>query len=376
MGAIRRLGGMITAPRATLRAIATSTAGDALEPILLWIAVVLLLRAHEAYRLLSLFAQGPSTILRRLMDLVVDDGRNDALLLVGVAVGLGVFGAYVAKRRVSFGAAATAAAYLLVPLVALKVVGGLIQLAGRDLWWMPHWPVDALQAIVVQNKVDWTRFAVKCVVAYAIPLALLLDLVVYLMRPAPLAAVADAPPVGRVRVGVGALAGLVALLVVGTAADVVAKRDKLKPATPGAALPKASLPWLTARPGDPKGRLDTTTLQGKVVLLDFWASWCAPCRRSIPELSRLHDELKDRGFVVLGVNREPYDLAAAKKAVVDMNPSFHSVVDDRGWGERLGVTSLPTSYLVDRQGVVRAMHMGWTDPSIVRAEVVRALEAP
>jgi cytochrome c biogenesis protein CcmG, thiol:disulfide interchange protein DsbE len=373
MGAIRRLGGMLVAPRATLRALVTSTAGDALEPIVLWALVVLALRAHEAYRLLALFAQGPMLILRRLADLVVNDGRNDALLLAITAVALGAYGALVAKRRVAFGAGATAAAYLLVPLVALKMVGGLIALGGADLWWSPHWAVDAPQAIVVHGKVDWLRFAVKCVVAYGVPAALLVDVAVFLRAAAPLADVAPAASPARVRVGVGALAGLLALLVVGTTADVYAQREKLRPATPGVALPKASLPWLQARPVDPKGRLDVATLRGKVVLLDFWASWCAPCRRSIPELSKLHDELQARGFVVLGVNREPYDVAAAKKAVVEMQPSFTSVIDDRGYGERLGITSLPTSYLVDRAGVVRAVHMGWTDPAVVRAEVLGLL---
>jgi cytochrome c biogenesis protein CcmG/thiol:disulfide interchange protein DsbE len=124
-----------------------------------------------------------------------------------------------------------------------------------------------------------------------------------------------------------------------------------------------TLNWLSVRDTDPRGALDLGTLKGQITILDFWASWCPPCKREIPELAELARKYRDRGVKVIGVNREPQDLKAAQAALAAADPDFISVLDHRGFGERVGLMSLPTTLVVDAAGVVRHIHMGYTSPS-------------
>jgi thiol-disulfide isomerase/thioredoxin len=98
---------------------------------------------------------------------------------------------------------------------------------------------------------------------------------------------------------------------------------------------------------------------GRVVLVDFWASWCAPCKASFPVYSRIQSDYAVRGLVIVAVGVD--DTAAAFAAfVAKMRPSFAAVHDAR---HRLvaavQVPTMPTSYLVDRSGRVRFVHPGF-----------------
>ena len=179
----------------------------------------------------------------------------------------------------------------------------------------------------------------------------------------------------RARLGLG----IVALVLVGftafTVVDVVRHADRIRPVLPGDTLPEIALRELTVD-GVSKKKIALQSFTGQVLVLDFWASWCNPCRRSMPELSVIYDELKDKGLVVLGVNREPQDPKAAAKALRDIAPHFQSVIDDRFFGERLGLTTLPTSYVLDRKGIVRHFHMGYVEPAQIRGEIETLLSEP
>ena len=137
----------------------------------------------------------------------------------------------------------------------------------------------------------------------------------------------------------------------------------------GAPAPPFTLPAL-----DGEGETETTVtladLSGRVVLLDFWASWCAPCREALPFYSGLHRELSDRGLVVLAVNVDEHvdDARRFLKGRSLLQP----MVRDAGWrvGRRYGVSVLPASVLIDRRGLVRARHVGFDDEY---AEHTRAL---
>lgn len=112
-------------------------------------------------------------------------------------------------------------------------------------------------------------------------------------------------------------------------------------------------------------------LKGKVVLVDFWASWCAPCRDSMPFLEKLHKTYGDRGLVVVGVNIDN-DLAAAQKFLKDMSVSFTIVNDsDKRVAKSYAPPTMPSSYLIDRQGKVRLVHAGFkaSDAGRIDAEV-------
>jgi len=107
--------------------------------------------------------------------------------------------------------------------------------------------------------------------------------------------------------------------------------------------------------------LSLESLEGKVVLLDFWATWCAPCRKSMPDLQALHAKFGPRGLVVLGVSidegnaqKKAKDLVAKKK--FGYRFAFDRV-DDPAW-MRFGVQAIPAAFLLDAKGRIVAQWTG------------------
>jgi thiol-disulfide isomerase/thioredoxin len=98
---------------------------------------------------------------------------------------------------------------------------------------------------------------------------------------------------------------------------------------------------------------------GKVVLVDFWASWCAPCKASFPMMARLHNDFAARGLVIaaVGVDEKP---AAAAAFAKKLSPPFATLHDRAHTLVNLvGVPTMPTSYLLGRDGRVRFVHQGF-----------------
>ena len=99
-------------------------------------------------------------------------------------------------------------------------------------------------------------------------------------------------------------------------------------------------------------------LRGKIVLLNFWATWCKPCKDEMPAMQASYDKLRDRGFVVLAVN-ELEDTEKVIEHVQSHGHTFLVVMDhDNRVANRYGVVGLPASFIVDRQGIVREQIMG------------------
>jgi peroxiredoxin len=100
-------------------------------------------------------------------------------------------------------------------------------------------------------------------------------------------------------------------------------------------------------------------LRGKVVIVDFWASWCQPCREEMPVLNRLYDRYKEQGLVVVGVSQDTRPQNARgflRRTRVD----FPIVIDDdHEVAGRYSPPRMPSSYIVDRRGVVRHVHEGF-----------------
>lgn len=103
-----------------------------------------------------------------------------------------------------------------------------------------------------------------------------------------------------------------------------------------------------------------SSLKGKVVLLDFWASWCAPCRASNKYLVKLYPKYKDKGFEIFGVSLDT-DAAKWKAAVEKDKIKWTQVIDAGGWEAPTAmnwyVSALPTSYLIDKEGKLVAMDL-------------------
>jgi peroxiredoxin len=99
--------------------------------------------------------------------------------------------------------------------------------------------------------------------------------------------------------------------------------------------------------------------RGKVVLINFWASWCGPCRQEMPILDRIHKRYAPAGFTVLGVNVEG-ELDKARKIADRLDVSFPLLFDDgQQVSEDYALKSMPYTVLVDRDGQVRFIHHGY-----------------
>ena len=122
-------------------------------------------------------------------------------------------------------------------------------------------------------------------------------------------------------------------------------------------------------------QLDLAQFQGKVVYLDFWASWCAPCRRSFPWLDALQRKHSAEGFVVVAVNVDT-DRALAAGFLAEVPVGFKVAYDPKGeLAAKWKLLGMPSSFLIDRSGKVRSSHQGFRpgDEAAREAEVARLL---
>lgn len=140
--------------------------------------------------------------------------------------------------------------------------------------------------------------------------------------------------------------------------------DELIDASAAAPAPMAdqALPRLDG------GELSLNELRGQVVLVDFWASWCGPCRESFPWMNRVQQRYGDAGLVIVGVNLDQ-DTNAARAFLSSVPADFTLLVDAQAqWPEAYGLIGMPSSYLIDRQGRIRATHTGFHSARIAAYE--------
>jgi peroxiredoxin len=138
---------------------------------------------------------------------------------------------------------------------------------------------------------------------------------------------------------------------------------------------------LAGEPGQPAPACDLTAFggsqpfdmrqfRGKVLYVDFWASWCSSCAKSFPFMNALDKEFRDNGLQVVGINLDD-DMASARAFLEKRPASFALAADATGQCPRnFGVTAMPSSYLVDREGTIRHVFIGFRSGE---SERVRAM---
>jgi peroxiredoxin len=99
--------------------------------------------------------------------------------------------------------------------------------------------------------------------------------------------------------------------------------------------------------------------KGKVVVLDFWATWCGPCRSEIPGYVKLQEKYKDKGLVIIGVSLDQQGPEVVKKFMRDFHLNYQVVMGDDAVVEAFGgVDGIPSTFIIDRTGKIRDKKVG------------------
>lgn len=140
----------------------------------------------------------------------------------------------------------------------------------------------------------------------------------------------------------------------------------------GGTAPLFTLPDIQAD----KPAISLESLRGKTVYVDFWASWCAPCLRSMPLINELYGKYRDQNFEVIAINVDD-PIEDGQDFLLDTPLDYLIAADtDNAVLNEYGVTGMPTSFLIDKEGTIRMIHMGFreNDIDIIEAAVKELLE--
>jgi peroxiredoxin len=131
-------------------------------------------------------------------------------------------------------------------------------------------------------------------------------------------------------------------------------------AAAGAVAPKSQAPDFTLRQIDGPN-LKLAEQRGRVVMVNFWATWCGPCRIELPHLARLHDKYRGSGFLLLGVNIDD-NPEAARALAGKLGLKFPVLLDtDKKVVGAYDLNAMPATVLIDKDGRVRHLHRGYRE---------------
>ena len=116
--------------------------------------------------------------------------------------------------------------------------------------------------------------------------------------------------------------------------------------------------------------------RGKVVVLDFWATWCDPCKREIPHFIEMQDKYASQGLQVLGVSMDD-DEPPVREFQQQFKMNYPVAMGSPKLADQYGgILGLPITFVIDRNGRITARHVGATDASVIEAEVQKLLAQP
>jgi peroxiredoxin len=171
----------------------------------------------------------------------------------------------------------------------------------------------------------------------------------------------------KILTGMAAIAAVVALYFLSSHRTVPAG-DRVTNIARHPFAPEFSLPELSGQ------TLELSTYRGKVVLLDFWATWCDPCREEIPHFVELQNKYRDRGFAIIGISMDD-EPAQVREFYQRFHMNYPVAMGNAKVGELYGgVLGLPIAFLIDRDGRIEAKHIGATDLSVFEREIQALLQ--
>jgi len=114
--------------------------------------------------------------------------------------------------------------------------------------------------------------------------------------------------------------------------------------------------------------------KGKVVILDFWATWCGPCQREIPGFVNLQKDYGNRGLLVIGVSLDEGDVTAVKTFANRMSMNYPVLLGNNKITSDYGnIEAIPTTFIIDQQGMIAGKHVGYVEKRQCEAEIKRLL---
>jgi len=121
--------------------------------------------------------------------------------------------------------------------------------------------------------------------------------------------------------------------------------------------------------------LTLSEFRGKVIILNFWATWCPPCRREIPDFIDLYRNYKDKGLIILGINLDAGDIRSVKRFSEEYGINYPVVIgNDSVTQDYGGIRAIPTTFIIDKKGDIREKYVGYQPRATFEKAVKNLLE--